>query len=61
MSKVIISFQGTTFEIQCNKEDKMKNIFKIFANKVGVHLECLYFLYGGKTVNLDSKFQEIII
>ena len=46
MSKVIISFQGTTFEIQCNKEDKMKNIFKIFANKVGVHLESLYFLYG---------------
>ena len=60
MSKVIISFQGTTFEIQCNKEDKMKNIFKIFANKVGVHLESLYFLYGGKTVNLDSKFQETI-
>ena len=38
----------------------MKNIFKIFANKVGVHLESLYFLYGGKTVNLDSKFQETI-
>ena len=43
MSKVIISFQGTTFEIQCNKEDKMKNIFKIFANEVGVHLESLFF------------------
>ena len=60
MAKVIISFQGSTFEIKCNKEDKMKNIFKIFANIVGVHLESLYFLYGGKTVNIDSKFQEII-
>ena len=60
MSKVIISFQGNTFEIKCNKGDKMKNILKNFSNQIGVHLDSLFFLYGGEIVNLNSKYQEIV-
>ena len=59
MSKVIFEFKGSSHSISCYKEDRMKKIAQIFADKVGIHLNFLCFLYGGKIIDLNLKYKEI--
>ena len=59
MSKVIFEFKGSSHSISCNKEDRMKRIAQTFADKVGVHLNFLCFLYGAKIIDLNLKYKEI--
>ena len=45
-------YDGRETKIQCNKKDKMKNIFQNFANKTQINdINSIYFLYGGKNLN----------
>ena len=59
MSTVKFQYEGTTTVIQCMKGDKMIDICKKFSSKTNLNLNKLYFLYGGRKINLDSTFQEI--
>ena len=58
MSKVIFTFEGKEMQIQCNKEEKMRDICNRYSEKINIDLNSLYFLYGGKKVNLSLSFQE---
>ena len=59
MSKIIFSYNGLETIIQCNEEEKMKEIIKRYLNKIKVE-ENIYFIYNGIMVNEKLKYGEII-
>ena len=60
MAEVKFIFEGNTINIQCTKQDIMKDICTKFANKIGKDINKLYFLYGGNIINLNLKLEQII-
>ena len=60
MSKVIFIFEGNRIEIQCSKEDRMKDICIKLALKIDRNINNLYYLYDGNIINdLELKYKEI--
>ena len=60
MAKVIFSYKGIETEIQCNIIDKIKDIFKRYANKRGIDISKVYFIYNGNKINENKILNEII-
>lgn len=60
MSEVIFFYGGKKTIIQCNEKDKIKDICQRFTFKIGTDINKLYFLYGGKTIEKDMMFSQII-
>ena len=58
MSKVIFNFDGVDVEIQCIKEEKMKEICQRYVNKINKNINTLIFLYGGEQLDFDLSFNE---
>ena len=56
MSKVTFIFDGTETIIQCQKDEKMKDICQRYVNKIEKNLNSLIFLYGGEQLNPDLSF-----
>ena len=56
MIKVIFTFNGIDTIIECNKEDKMKNIIYKYLNNMGYDINLIYFLYNGMQLDLDLDF-----
>lgn len=60
MSIVDFYFEGQNILIQCNKSDKMKQLFQKFYSKAGINPNSVIFLYnGGKITNEDSTFEQL--
>ena len=63
MSKIIFNYKGAEIEIQCNIQDKIKDIFKKYADKSGIDISKTYFLYNGNKINdnqnLNEKMSEV--
>ena len=57
MENVIFTFKEINTLIQCNREDKMKDICNKFANKIGIDINLIYFLYNGIQLNLELNQQ----
>jgi len=61
MAEVKFDFYGNIMIIQCNYEDKMKDIYKKYTTKIGKDVNELYFMYDGKKINNNNaKLEEII-
>ena len=60
MAKVIFSYKGTETEIQCNINDKIKDIIKRYVIKVGLDISKVYFIYNGNKINDNLILNEII-
>ena len=58
MATVIFTFNGEQTLIQCKKEEKMKDICNKFITKIGIDINSIYFIYGGKQLNLELTFNE---
>ena len=58
MAQVIFSYNGNGTNIQCNLDEKMKEICKRYATKLKYDINKLYFLYDGKIINEDLNFYE---
>ena len=60
MAQVNFNYKGTKTVIQCQKDEKMKDIFKRLLTKTNTDINNVYFLYGGNSnINYDLKFSEI--
>ena len=59
MAKVIFNFKGIDTIIQCKIEDKFKDICQKFCTKSQKNIKDLIFLYGGKILNLELKFNKV--
>ncbi len=57
---VEFEFNDIITKMQCKKEDKLRDIFYEFSNKIEININDLLFLYKGKTVNEDFTFSQLI-
>ena len=61
MAKVIFNYKGIEKEIQCNINEKIKDILKRYANKVGIDISKVYFIYNGNIINDNNIILNEII
>ena len=58
MNKVEFTYIDDKFLIQCNNDDKMKDIIFKFLNKADKNKGNLYFLYNGQIINEELVFNK---
>ena len=58
MAEVTFIYEGQKTLIQCNKNDKMKDICQKFSLKSNVQLNNIFFLYGGQNLDENLPFDE---
>ena len=59
MAETKFTFEGQDIIIQCNKNQKMRDICTNLSTKINVGINSLIFLYGGNHLNLEKTFEEI--
>lgn len=60
MSEVEFIFEGSSTKIQCNANEKMKEICQRFSSKNNIDIKDKFFLYSGNQIDIELKFSEII-
>ena len=58
MAEVIFNYEGIDTTIQCNIDDKMKDIIDKFLLKIGKKDENIFYLYNGTKINKELTFNE---
>ena len=59
MAESKFTYEGSDIIIQCNKNQKMKDICNNMSTKINVNINSLVFLYGGGLLNLEKTFEEL--
>ena len=59
MTEAVFNYEGQLITIQCNKNEKIRDICNKLSIKIKEDLNSLIFLYGGTKINLDKTFNEI--
>ena len=59
MAEIIFIYDGQNITIQCNINQRMKDICINLSNKINTDINSLTFLYGGRILNLEKKYNEI--
>ena len=59
MPEAKFTYEGSDIIIQCNKNQKMRDICTNLSTKINVGLNSLVFLYGGGILNMEKSFQEL--
>ena len=57
--KIIFTFNDIKTIIQCNKNEKIRNIMEIYQAKVQIDKNKIYLVYNGNKVNEELSFEEI--
>lgn len=57
MSIIEFSFKGSKIEIECNKEESIKDSINRFCSEIGVEINSLLFLYGAE--NISEKTEDL--
>ena len=60
MEKVVFNYKGIETEIQCNLNDKIKDIIKRYETKIGINITKLFFIYHGNKINDNLILNDII-
>ena len=60
MAEALFIYEGLQIIIQCNIEDKMKDIINKFKNKIKEENNNLYYIYNGDKINEELKLNKII-
>ena len=60
MTEIIFSYKGILTKIQSNQEEKMKDIFKKYTQKLEKDINSLYFVYSGNIIINDELNFEMI-
>ena len=58
MAEVVFNFKGVETTIQCNINDKMKEIKNKFITKTQNEENKIYFLYNGDKINEELSFSQ---
>ena len=59
MAEIVFIYDGRSMTIQCNIDQRMKDICINLSNKINTDINSLTFLYGGTILNLEKKYNEI--
>jgi len=57
-ANAIFTLDGIEVQIQCSKEEKMKDICQRFATKAQINPDSFLFLYGGNKLNFNLAFKD---
>ena len=60
MSSIEFSYNGNRMIIQCNKDDKIKDIINKYILKTSIDKNSVTFLYSGNKIDEELKFLEMI-
>jgi len=60
MAEVLFIYEGQLINIQCNKEDKMKDIIHKFKNKIKEENNNFFYTYNGEKIDEELKFNQIV-
>ena len=60
MYHAIFIYRGQNIIIQCNLDEKMKEIIQKFKIKAELNKEFIYYLYQGNQINQELKLENII-
>ena len=60
MAEVTFIYNTLPTVIQCKKTDIFKNICQKFATKAELNLKDIYFIYGGKTIDINLTLEKIM-
>ena len=58
MSRVIFTYNSSTYIINCQKDDLMLKICKRFSLEIDIELNKLYFLYNGTIINYLLTYND---
>ena len=59
MKEISFNYEGNIIIVQCNYNDKIKDIIEKFKSKYLNLEENLYYLYNGNKINYESTFFEL--
>ena len=59
-AKVKFSLEEVSIKVECNKEEKMKDICQRFAKEINKNINSLLFLYEGNKFNLELSYKEVV-
>ena len=60
MSEIEFFYNGNYIKIQCNSNEKMRNIFDRFITKVGANNNLLVYIFNGYTISNEGlTFYEL--
>ena len=59
MSEVNFIYEGNSIIIQCDKNQKMRDICNNLSNKLNININSLLFLYGGTQLNFEAIYKEL--
>jgi len=59
MSEVNFLYEGQSIIIQCDKNQKMKEICNTLSNKLNISINSLLFLYGETQLNFETIYKEL--
>ena len=61
MAEVVFDYNANKVTIQCQKNEKMKDIFQRFTNKINIKSNQIFYIYAGNNiVNYELTFKEIV-
>ena len=52
----IFTLDGSKYNIQCRREEKMKDICERFISKLGLNKNNIVLIYSGDKINNDAHF-----
>ena len=58
MVNIIFNFKEENAVLECQKEDKLKDICNNFVSKIGININNLYFFYNGNPLNMELTYDE---
>ena len=58
MAEAIFNYEGIPTSIQCNTNDKMKDIIANFLNKIKEKGDNFFYLYNGTEINKELTFND---
>ena len=56
---VKFTYQGETLEIECSRDEYIKDIIKKYFTKLQKEIKDAYYLYNGTTVDQELKLEQI--
>ena len=59
MNQVIYTYNSVNTAIQCQSDEKMKNVNERLKQKLGIQNSNIYYLYNGSKVNEELTFNEL--
>ena len=59
MAEAKFTYEGSDIIIQCNKNQRMRDICTNLSTKINIGINSLIFLYGGTKLDLEKTFEEL--